>query len=126
MRGEELQRLSVQQLQELEKTLESGLGSVLKTKRMQLIEENSRLKEQVSIPLSVCFDRRLGGFSQRRPEAAGYHSSAPSDRDLACPVAERCRSLALLHSRSFWIGGEQHCWIGKTQVTNASHQNKAF
>ncbi|KAG2542908.1 hypothetical protein PVAP13_9NG813700 [Panicum virgatum] len=62
MRGEELQRLSVQQLQELEKTLESGLGSVLKTKsqkildeinglerkRMQLIEENSRLKEQVN------------------------------------------------------------------------------
>uniref|UniRef100_K4AFF4 MADS-box transcription factor n=1 Tax=Setaria italica TaxID=4555 RepID=K4AFF4_SETIT len=59
MRGEELQRLSVQQLQELEKTLESGLGSVLKIKsqkildeinglerkRMQLIEENSRLKE---------------------------------------------------------------------------------
>lgn len=32
MRGEELQRLSVQQLQELEKSLESGLGSVLKTK----------------------------------------------------------------------------------------------
>jgi len=62
MRGEELQRLSVQQLQKLEKTLESGLGSVLKTKsqkildeinslerkRMQLIEENSRLKEQVT------------------------------------------------------------------------------
>ncbi|CAL4912967.1 unnamed protein product [Urochloa decumbens] len=62
MRGEELQRLSVQQLQELEKTLESGLGSVLKTKsqkisdeisglerkRMLLIEENSRLKEQVN------------------------------------------------------------------------------
>ncbi|CAL4921152.1 unnamed protein product [Urochloa decumbens] len=62
MRGEELQRLSVQQLQELEKTLESGLGSVLKTKsqkisdeisglerkRMLLIEENSRLKEQVT------------------------------------------------------------------------------
>ncbi|CAN6296229.1 unnamed protein product [Urochloa humidicola] len=62
MRGEELQRLSVQQLQELEKTLESGLGSVLKTKsqkihdeinglerkRMQLIEENSRLKERVT------------------------------------------------------------------------------
>jgi hypothetical protein len=32
LRGEELQRLSVQQLQELEKTLESGLGSVRKTK----------------------------------------------------------------------------------------------
>ncbi|XP_062216631.1 MADS-box transcription factor 47-like [Phragmites australis] len=62
MRGEELQRLSFQQLQELEKSLESGLGSVLKTKsqkildeisclerkRIQLIEENSRLKEQVT------------------------------------------------------------------------------
>jgi hypothetical protein len=62
MRGEELHRLNVQQLQELEKSLESGLSSVLKTKsqkiideirglerkRMQLIEENSRLKEQVS------------------------------------------------------------------------------
>ncbi|KAK3148164.1 hypothetical protein QOZ80_3BG0291540 [Eleusine coracana subsp. coracana] len=62
MRGEELHRLNVQQLQELEKGLESGLGSVLKTKsqkiideingleskRTQLIEENSRLKEQVS------------------------------------------------------------------------------
>ncbi|CAN6290423.1 unnamed protein product [Urochloa humidicola] len=62
MRGEELQRLNVQQLQELEKTLESSLGSVLKTKsqkihdeinslerkRMLLIEENSRLKEQVT------------------------------------------------------------------------------
>lgn len=32
MRGEELHRLNVEQLQELEKSLESGLGSVLKTK----------------------------------------------------------------------------------------------
>jgi hypothetical protein len=32
MRGEELQSLNVQQLQALEKCLESGLGSVLKTK----------------------------------------------------------------------------------------------
>ncbi|KAM0920837.1 hypothetical protein ACQ4PT_007255 [Festuca glaucescens] len=62
MRGEELQSLNVQQLQALEKSLESGLGSVLKTKskkimdeiselerkRVQLIEENSRLKEQAS------------------------------------------------------------------------------
>uniref|UniRef100_M8C2H5 MADS-box transcription factor 47 n=1 Tax=Aegilops tauschii TaxID=37682 RepID=M8C2H5_AEGTA len=60
MRGEELQSLNVQQLQALEKSLESGLGSVLKTKsqkimdqiselenkRVQLIEENARLKEQ--------------------------------------------------------------------------------
>uniref|UniRef100_A0ACD5XHG0 Uncharacterized protein n=1 Tax=Avena sativa TaxID=4498 RepID=A0ACD5XHG0_AVESA len=62
MRGEELQSLNVQQLQALEKSLESGLGSVLKTKskkimdeiselerkRVQLIEENTRLKEQAS------------------------------------------------------------------------------
>ena len=32
MRGEELKSLNVQQLQALEKSLESGLGSVLKTK----------------------------------------------------------------------------------------------
>jgi hypothetical protein len=68
MRGEELHRLNVEQLQELEKSLESGLGSVLKTKskkildeidglerkRMQLIEENLRLKEQVSTLNFIC------------------------------------------------------------------------
>ncbi|KAG8097131.1 hypothetical protein GUJ93_ZPchr0013g35158 [Zizania palustris] len=62
LRGEELHRLNVEQLKELEKSLELGLDSVMKTKsrkildkinelerkRMQLIEENSRLKEQVS------------------------------------------------------------------------------
>ncbi|KAF8718132.1 hypothetical protein HU200_025618 [Digitaria exilis] len=76
MRGEELQRLSIQQLQELEKTLESGLGSVLKTKsqkildeinglerkRMQLIEENSRLKEQVTRMARI--ERQLGADSE--------------------------------------------------------------
>ncbi|KAG0552468.1 hypothetical protein BDA96_01G510000 [Sorghum bicolor] len=93
MRGEELQRLSVQQLQELEKTLESGLGSVLKTKsqkildeisglerkRMELIEENSRLKEQVN-PCSPLLSFRfcpsfvsndVSVLKPRRSEAAG-------------------------------------------------------
>jgi len=74
MRGEELQRLSVQQLQELEKTLESGLGSVLKTKsqkildeisglerkRTQLIEENSRLKEQLQVTRMSRMETQLG------------------------------------------------------------------
>ncbi|CAN6302014.1 unnamed protein product [Urochloa humidicola] len=78
MRGEELQRLSVQQLQELEKTLESGLGSVLKTKsqkihdeinglerkRMQLIEENSRLKEQLQVTRMARMEVQLGVDSE--------------------------------------------------------------
>ncbi|CAN6285421.1 unnamed protein product [Urochloa humidicola] len=78
MRGEELQRLSVQQLQELEKTLESGLGSVLKTKsqkihdeinglerkRMQLIEENSRLKEQLQVTRMTRMEMQLGADSE--------------------------------------------------------------
>ncbi|KAG2542906.1 hypothetical protein PVAP13_9NG813700 [Panicum virgatum] len=78
MRGEELQRLSVQQLQELEKTLESGLGSVLKTKsqkildeinglerkRMQLIEENSRLKEQLQVTRMARMEMQLGADSE--------------------------------------------------------------
>ncbi|XP_066384005.1 MADS-box transcription factor 47-like isoform X1 [Miscanthus floridulus] len=78
MRGEELQRLSVQQLQELEKTLESGLGSVLKTKsqkildeisglerkRMELIEENSRLKEQLQVTRMARMETQLGVDSE--------------------------------------------------------------
>ncbi|KAL6645245.1 hypothetical protein ACP70R_016853 [Stipagrostis hirtigluma subsp. patula] len=76
MRGEELQRLNVQQLQELEKSLESGLGSVLKTKsqkildeingleqkRLQLIEENARLKDQVSRMARI--EMQLGADSE--------------------------------------------------------------
>ncbi|XP_057783873.1 MADS-box protein SVP-like [Salvia miltiorrhiza] len=61
MRGEELQGLSIQELQQLEKSLEVGLGRViekkgekilneisqLQEKGMQLIEENKRLRLQV-------------------------------------------------------------------------------
>ncbi|XP_037495970.1 MADS-box protein SVP isoform X2 [Jatropha curcas] len=52
MRGEELQRLSIEQLQELEKSLERGLKRVLETKEAQLIEENERLKQQImNVPM---------------------------------------------------------------------------
>ncbi|XP_009631749.1 MADS-box protein JOINTLESS isoform X2 [Nicotiana tabacum] len=61
MRGEELQGLSVEQLQQLERSLEAGLSRVienkgdkimkeinqLQVKGMQLMEENERLKQQV-------------------------------------------------------------------------------
>ncbi|CAN0858309.1 MADS-box protein SVP [Linum grandiflorum] len=61
MRGEELQGLSIEELQNLEKSLESGLNRViqkksdkitteitdLQTKGMQLMEENRRLRDQV-------------------------------------------------------------------------------
>ncbi|GLU13048.1 hypothetical protein SLE2022_296960 [Rubroshorea leprosula] len=61
MRGEELQGLSIEELQHLEKSLEAGLTRViqkkgdkimteisdLQTKGMQLMEENERLRQQV-------------------------------------------------------------------------------
>ncbi|XP_072994427.1 MADS-box protein SVP-like isoform X2 [Typha latifolia] len=61
MRGEELQQLTIQELQQLEKVLETGLSHVLERKnehimeeinslqqkKIQLMEENSQLKEQV-------------------------------------------------------------------------------
>ncbi|XWS33388.1 hypothetical protein CRYUN_Cryun22dG0078000 [Craigia yunnanensis] len=62
MRGEELQGLNIEELQQLEKSLEAGLSRViekkgerimreindLQTKGMQLMEENERLKLQIS------------------------------------------------------------------------------
>ncbi|XP_038985987.1 MADS-box protein JOINTLESS isoform X2 [Phoenix dactylifera] len=61
MRGEELQGLTIQELQQLEKTLETGLSCVLERKGqqimeqinclqqkgMQLMEENEQLRKQV-------------------------------------------------------------------------------
>nr|QBN12696.1 SVP3 [Osmanthus fragrans] len=63
MRGEELQELSIEELQKLERSLETGLSRViekkgekimkeinqLQQKRMELIEENKRLRLQVEI-----------------------------------------------------------------------------
>ncbi|KAK6150348.1 hypothetical protein DH2020_015280 [Rehmannia glutinosa] len=62
MRGEELQGLSIEELQKLEKSLEGGLSRViekkgekimkeinqLQEKGMQLMEENKRLQQQIS------------------------------------------------------------------------------
>ncbi|OUZ99797.1 Transcription factor [Macleaya cordata] len=61
MRGEELQGLNIEELQQLEKVLESGLSRVLETKGerimneintlqrkgMELLEENERLRQQM-------------------------------------------------------------------------------
>nr|AXE75656.1 MADS-box transcription factor [Lilium pumilum] len=63
MRGEEIQDLTLEELQQLEKILETGLGrvierkgakimeeiNVLRQKGMQLMDENSRLRQQVEI-----------------------------------------------------------------------------
>ncbi|XP_026394502.1 MADS-box protein JOINTLESS-like [Papaver somniferum] len=62
MRGEELHGLNIEELQQLEKTLEAGLGRVLETKGerimkeinslqrkgMELLEENERLRQQMA------------------------------------------------------------------------------
>ncbi|RZC45556.1 hypothetical protein C5167_038497 [Papaver somniferum] len=62
MRGEELHGLNIEELQQLEKTLEAGLSRVLETKGerimkeisslqrkgMELLEENERLRQQMA------------------------------------------------------------------------------
>ncbi|XP_048233415.1 MADS-box protein JOINTLESS isoform X2 [Ricinus communis] len=72
MRGEELQGLNIEELQQLEKSLEAGLGRViekkgekimkeiseLQRKGMQLMEENERLRHQV---LEVSNGRKQAG-----------------------------------------------------------------
>ncbi|KAL0381674.1 UNVERIFIED_CONTAM: MADS-box transcription factor 55 [Sesamum angustifolium] len=47
MRGEELQGLSIEELQQLESSLEAGLSRVIEKKGKQLMEENARLRQRV-------------------------------------------------------------------------------
>ncbi|XP_020422315.1 MADS-box protein SVP isoform X2 [Prunus persica] len=47
IRGEEIQGLNLEELQQLEKSLEAGLGRVIEKKAMRLVEENERLRQQV-------------------------------------------------------------------------------
>ncbi|KAL7175848.1 hypothetical protein ACSBR2_029431 [Camellia fascicularis] len=49
MRGDDLQGLNIEELQQLERMLESGLSRVLKTKGAQLIEENKQLKQKMTM-----------------------------------------------------------------------------
>nr|ASZ80017.1 MADS47 [Dendrocalamus latiflorus] len=108
MRGEDLQRLNVQQLQELEKSLESGLGCVLKTKsqkitdeinglerkRMQLIEENSKLKEQVSRMSKM--EKQLGADSELVYEEGQSSESVTNASYPRTPlVTEDCSDTSL-------------------------------
>ncbi|XP_031264808.1 MADS-box protein SVP-like isoform X2 [Pistacia vera] len=48
MQGEDLKGLNIEELQQLENMLESGLGRVLETKGAQLLGENRRLKQKVA------------------------------------------------------------------------------
>ncbi|MCL7046541.1 hypothetical protein MKW94_024784 [Papaver nudicaule] len=64
MRGEELRGLNIEDLQQLEKSLEAGLSRVLETKGSQLMEENERLRHQML------------GKSKSRKEAGGVDSSS--------------------------------------------------
>ncbi|KAK2973507.1 hypothetical protein RJ640_020169 [Escallonia rubra] len=47
MRGEDLRGLSIEELQQLERSLEAGLGRVIEKKGAQLAEANERLKQQL-------------------------------------------------------------------------------
>ncbi|KAG5541880.1 hypothetical protein RHGRI_021649 [Rhododendron griersonianum] len=49
MRGEDIQGLKIEDLQQLEKLLQEGLGRVIGTKGDQLIEENQKLKQKMEM-----------------------------------------------------------------------------
>ncbi|XP_061972015.1 MADS-box protein JOINTLESS-like isoform X3 [Populus nigra] len=55
MRGEELQGLNIEELQQLEKVLEVGLCCVVETKGAQLLEENKHLKQKMT---TICKGKR--------------------------------------------------------------------
>ncbi|KAK9749081.1 hypothetical protein RND81_02G101100 [Saponaria officinalis] len=58
MRVEELQGLIIEELQELEKTLESGLMQIVEKKAEKIMSQISVLQQKVrdsNIKLSVCF-----------------------------------------------------------------------
>ena len=60
MRGEELKSLNVQQLQALEKSLESGLGSVLKTKvRVLSVGWSDVLGEFAHLTISILQSKKI-------------------------------------------------------------------
>ncbi|KVI03197.1 Transcription factor, K-box [Cynara cardunculus var. scolymus] len=47
LRGEELHLLGIEELHQLEKSLEAGLGRVVTKKGVQLMEENDRLRQEM-------------------------------------------------------------------------------
>nr|GME18329.1 MADS-box protein JOINTLESS-like [Ipomoea batatas] len=81
MRGEELQELSIEELQQLERSLEIGLGHVIKKKGekimkeinqlqekgVHLMEENERLRQQRSEINGSCWGFREPVERGRRP-----------------------------------------------------------
>ncbi|XP_012067995.1 MADS-box protein JOINTLESS isoform X2 [Jatropha curcas] len=86
MSGEDLQGLNIEELQQLEKMLESGLSRVLETKgerimneisafekkREQLLEENKQLKQKM---MSLCKGKRLVE-SNIHPQEEGLSSES--------------------------------------------------
>ncbi|ONK74207.1 uncharacterized protein A4U43_C03F3900 [Asparagus officinalis] len=98
MRGDDLQGLSIEELQNLEKTLETGLTRVLdrksqqimeqlnnlRQKGMQLMEENTRLRQQV-VDMS-----RVGKQAVTESENGFYE-----DRQSSESVTNASRSSAL-------------------------------
>ncbi|GAA0153274.1 MADS box transcription factor [Lithospermum erythrorhizon] len=104
IRGEELQGLGIDELQQLEQSLESGLKRVLdkkgekimteidqlKQKGMQLMEENARLKQQVMVrngqrnnPANSENIVYEGGQSSESVSNISNSSSSPQDSDSA-------------------------------------------
>ncbi|XP_010254524.1 PREDICTED: MADS-box protein SVP isoform X1 [Nelumbo nucifera] len=90
MRGEDLQGLNIEDLQQLEKSLETGLSRVLETKGerimkeisnlerkgMELLEENERLKQQLQMMEMSKGQKHVGADSENIVYEEGQSSDS--------------------------------------------------
>ncbi|KAL5669379.1 hypothetical protein ACJX0J_021600, partial [Zea mays] len=97
MRGEELEGLSVEELQQLEKNLESGLHRVLQTKDQQFLEQISDL-EQKSTQLAE-ENRQLRNQVSHIPPV-GKQSVADAENVIAEDGQSSESVMTALHSGS--------------------------
>ncbi|KAJ8451876.1 hypothetical protein Cgig2_007359 [Carnegiea gigantea] len=139
MRGEELQQLNVEELQQLEKSLESGLARIMEKKgqkimseinRLQqkgaeLMEENERLRQQV---LEVSRGRQHApadsenviyeeGQSSESVTNGCDSGGAPPDYDESSDTCLRLGDLRILKSKMaqiaiIWLDGDAVGIIG--------------
>nr|USH46162.1 MADS-box protein [Ipomoea batatas] len=109
MRGEELQELSIEELQKLERSLEIGLGHVIKKKGekimkeinqlqekgVHLMEENERLRQQVVDTSKGQRSMAVAGDSENLLNEEGGLSSESVTNACKYPDYEDCSDTSL-------------------------------
>ncbi|KAF3668644.1 MADS-box protein SVP [Capsicum annuum] len=85
MRGEEIQGLNIEELQQLEKSLETGLSRVIEKKGMQLMEENEKLRQQV---MEISSNKNNNGYKNPivfEPEIEFNYEEGQSSESVTNP-----------------------------------------